>query len=301
MNQLKKVILIHGINNERSTREQIMEKWRSALNSEIEGPNTLLKDVVLDCAYYADLLANAVNTVETNGSNATGMGGAAQVYSSRSEAELAKLFMARSGLTDAQVRDFHTTSNSESTSEMADGIHKHWVKAIARALESALPTQGRFLARVFLPQASVYLEDAELRTAIKTRVKQQVFEDLDEYESVVVISHSLGTVVGFEILRELSEPNRINLFATMGSPLGIKLVKKKIRSPFFRPDSVQRWTNFSDPEDFVALHGELNMETFGCSNIENYADVDNGREDAHSATRYLRDGRLLDVLRSTLR
>ena len=96
------------------------------------------------------------------------------------------------------------------------------------------------------------------------------------------------------MLREFARngrPRQSPLLVTLGSPLGIDSVRKGFSKPRTRPDNVQRWVNGADPEDFVALQGELTGHTFG-TGVTNYPDFENGHDDPHSIAGYLGDPRI---------
>lgn len=173
---------------------------------------------------------------------------------------------------------------------MAKGVHKRWLKAIVRALESVLPTKGKYVARAFLGQAAAYLQKPGLKEKIDDLVKQQLFDDLGDGEEVIVISHSLGTVVAYALLRRLRRCVKAKLLLTAGSPLGIQIVQNRLGPPLICLPNVAKWVNASDPEDFVALRPKLTQENFGCGDIENFVELDNGRKDAHDILQYLKHG-----------
>ena len=171
---------------------------------------------------------------------------------------------------------------------MAAGIHKKWLKAIARAFEKVLPTDGRYVARLFLKQAAAYLHADGVKIKIDSIVREQVFDSIRSDETTVIVAHSLGTVVSYDLLRKMHHTDvSIDLFLTAGSPLGVEIVKKKLGRPLFMPNSILRWVNATDPEDFVALENELNSDTFGQVDIVNYSGLDNGDADAHNIRQYL--------------
>ena len=84
----------------------------------------------------------------------------------------------------------------------------------------------------------------------------------------MLISHSMGTIIAYDALRELGREDgntvRISNFVTIGSPLGLPHVKAKIidqckydpqvRTPSIVSDS---WLNFADRKDPVALDAYL--------------------------------------------
>ena len=108
-------------------------------------------------------------------------------------------------------------------------------------------------------------------------------------EPCVVVGHSLGSIVSYNILRETSTINAFK-FITVGSPLGINAVKKYLKTPIKMPDSVKNgWFNGYDERDVVALK-PLNKEYFNITpSIKNKNDVDNHTSNRHGIEGYLND------------
>lgn len=101
---------------------------------------------------------------------------------------------------------------------MAKGIHKKWLKALARALEKILPTRGKYVAKKYLKQASAYLQKNDLKKQIDKRVYEQVFESVDENDPICVISHSLGTITAYSLLMQSRNALKPKVLFTLGSP-----------------------------------------------------------------------------------
>jgi hypothetical protein len=75
---------------------------------------------------------------------------------------------------------------------------------------------------------------------------------------VVVLGHSLGTILAYDTLREQgSNGLEIPLFVTVGSPLGITEVQDLLERPLQVPAAVTAWRNASDARDLVALDHTL--------------------------------------------
>jgi hypothetical protein len=106
----------------------------------------------------------------------------------------------------------------------------------------------------------------------------------------VVVAHSLGTVVAYNVLRrDGAELHlKVPLFVTLGSPLAISVVKKALR-PIAHPRCVGRWFNAMDDRDVVALF-PLTADHFEVDPaIENKVDVDNPTQNRHGISGYLGD------------
>jgi hypothetical protein len=149
-----------------------------------------------------------------------------------------------------------------------------------------------------LGQAHAYIRNQHVHDEVNKMVRP-LFED---DEPAIVVSHSLGTIVSYSLLREFARNGRARrspLLLTLGSPLGIDSVRKGFPKPRTRPDFVQRWANYADPEDFIALRPELTTDNFG-TGIANYPDVENGQDDPHSIIGYLSDLRVAQEIATVI-
>ena len=110
-------------------------------------------------------------------------------------------------------------------------------------------------------------------------------------KEAVVVSHSLGTVVAYNVLMSRSAPFpdvKVPLFVTLGSPLAVNAVKSRVRPHTF-PTPVGKWYNAMDPDDVVALY-PLNKKYFNTgSTIENNEKVKNWTDNQHGIGGYLDD------------
>lgn len=300
-----RLIYIHGINNQGQSASLIENRWSSALRNAIGASvDDWWGNVEIRTAYYGDALAEAEESWDGNSEAVSPMGPGSPSTDFAPD-ELATFYMEiqkRLGISDEQViAELGETEDRETVTTMAGGAHKKWLKAIARVIEKTIPASGPLLAKVFLKQAGAYLHKPGLFDEINQMVKAQVFDAFTDLSRTVIISHSLGTIVSYVLLREMSDSERLPLFVTLGSPLGIGTVKKRIQPPFITPPIAMHWINGSDPEDFVALYPELSNESFGPAVILNESDLENGYEDAHSITKYLSHSKIADPIVQVLR
>jgi hypothetical protein len=78
---------------------------------------------------------------------------------------------------------------------------------------------------------------------------------------VVVIGHSLGTILAYDVLREQSSASlEVPLLVTLGSPVAVVEVQDLIERPLEVPAPVASWRNASDARDLVALDHTLRPE-----------------------------------------
>jgi hypothetical protein len=135
-----------------------------------------------------------------------------------------------------------------------------------------------------LEQVGQYMREPEIRAFTRNEVRRLMTPD-----TRVLIGHSLGSVVAYDIARE--QPNPLPLLLTLGSPLGLKqIIYDRIdpQPPTF-PAKVQRWVNVADREDYIA--STLNLKPLfspipAGAVFDNVQSVYSGNE-PHALTRYL--------------
>lgn len=301
---MRRLIFVHGINNEVRTKEEIESTWSASLKSAI-GPraDSWWDQVEIRTAYYGTTLAE-----ETTNWERIQPAGARMSADSPPEdfadPEIAALYLAIQrgrNIPDELVAQELDPADDRAAVPMAAGVHKGWLKAIARTLEKLVPSAADGLAERFLGQAATYLRKPGTYDLINDMVREQVFLNLDPLDRTVVVGHSLGTIVTFVLLREMIVSGTMPLYVTLGSPLGIDVVKNRVGVPRIRPPVVDRWVNGADPEDFVALKPALNADSFGQAEITNYGHLDNGYSDAHSALKYLGHPEIADAIYGALK
>jgi hypothetical protein len=69
----------------------------------------------------------------------------------------------------------------------------------------------------------------------------------------IVVAHSLGSVVAYNMLRADARALSVPLLTTIGSPLGIRAIRDQFL-PLSFPAHVQAWYSAYDPRDVVALY-----------------------------------------------
>lgn len=285
-----RMILIHGINQQGKSAEMILKAWVDRLHQTYaaHGPNPLGRLSKVEAAFYGDTLEELSSAKFKDQAIALGAELTTDDFDEFA-VEAMKDIALRLGLDPAKI----PAADGTIVVPQGAGINKEWLKALARAIEAVSPLHGTLALRV-LGQAHAYIRNQHIHDEVNKRVRP-LFED---DEPMIVVSHSLGTIVAYSLLREFARNNRPRqspLLVTLGSPLGIDSVRKGFAKPRIRPANVQRWVNGADPEDFVALRAELTSDTFG-SGIENYADIDNGYDDPHDILQYLKDPRISNAI-----
>lgn len=96
---------------------------------------------------------------------------------------------------------------------------------------------------------------------IRGQLKSVLRPILDNKEPVLIIGHSLGSVIAYDTLWELSHTEmhvgKVDFF-TIGSPLGLNFVQNQIQGRQFQgkhryPTNIRHWINLSSEGDITAL------------------------------------------------
>ncbi len=285
-----RMILVHGINQEGKSSETIKTDWLDSLQTTCNtlGITPLSRLSGVDAPFYGDTLDELSEGWTSSDAIALGTDDSTDDFDEFAVDALRDMALVI-GVTEEQINE----EMNEAVVPLGSGPHKKWPKAIARAIERISPFHGTIALRV-LGQAHAYIRNQH----VHDRVNDIVRPCFDDDEPMVVVAHSLGTIVAYSILREFARndrPRESPLFLTLGSPLGIDSIRKGFPKPRIKPENVTRWVNGADPEDFVALRPELTTGNFG-PGIENYSDIENGSENPHSIRMYLSDPRMAKII-----
>ena len=139
-------------------------------------------------------------------------------------------------------------------------------------LGDALPFLRRFIAqpamRLTMLEANRYLENRDgVADSIRALVRNALEQAWHADEKVLLIAHSMGSVIAYDTLWELSHTavesrGEVDLFMTLGSPLATRFMRRSLRGAAARgrdryPTNIRRWANFSAKGDVTALYPRL--------------------------------------------
>lgn len=120
---------------------------------------------------------------------------------------------------------------------------------------------SRAFIKQFIADTAAYFFNDKKRVAIRKRLRDLL---PNAKTPVTIVAHSQGSIVAVEVLAKTPGVNVVKL-VTIGSPLGLQEVQDYLdleprRKPFVRPACIERWDNFADPLDPVALDKGLGGE-----------------------------------------
>ena len=114
------------------------------------------------------------------------------------------------------------------------------------------------------------LDEENEKCMARKLIRERLVATLKKYEGdeIMLISHSMGTIIAYDVLTFLLPDHEIHTFITMGSPLGFPVVQGKIAAEWQSkrlvppklktPPGVRKhWYNFADLKDRIALIYDL--------------------------------------------
>jgi hypothetical protein len=187
----------------------------------------------------------------------------------------------------ARQADEQTQAGAEIREALMDRIDRHTIDAGPKTPAGAAPRALGDGTRLSIPglncidDFTVYMTDDSVRAQVIERFTSVVGPLLATGAELDIISHSWGTVVAYEGLRELADGGatepRVRNFFTVGAALSIGPVKMRLRPANrdgVRPAMVRRWVNLNARGDVVGGplqgrpyevdHDFPSLEPFGC-------------------------------------
>jgi hypothetical protein len=273
--RLAKVLIVHGISNQYGGEAELLSAWYPALCDGLSRARAPFAPAQSDCfcPFYGDLFRPIAHL----GGNRS-LGGEDLAQANKDETDLLDEIWRSAAETDPKV---------PGPDEYGESLAR-----VPRFVERALNSLARsqYLARRVplqffgdLKQVVAYLDNPD----IHQKAMERVFDRIGS-ETRLVIGHSLGSVVAYEVLCQRPGAN-IDLI-TVGSPLGIpnvvfhKLTPRPGADGVGQwPSGVRYWTNIAARGDIVAAQKEL--ASLFAGQVEDKL-IENGG-DAHNSTRYL--------------
>lgn len=282
-----KIVYVHGIAQERKDPVALKAEWDQSFRQGLDAAGVAWpsgSETVLP--YFGDTLAD--KTAEIDRGEAVGLirrGGTASEDASKYEFYnefLTQVAEAKGVPTAGLVGD--------------DGLpvergpqNWKWVLALTRRLNKIKPIADWSLD-TFTRDVWVYLLHNQVRRPIHAIVDSAI----PTAEPCVVVSHSLGTVVAYNVLTERASREHVRAWITLGSPLGIEAIYSRLPSsltpmPRRAPSGIAAWFNVRDPEDIVALYEIPGTKYGGEPAVENSSHVNNPTANQHGIIGYLSD------------
>lgn len=272
-----KIVFIHGRAQQGKDPVLLQQQWKSALDDGLAkaGLNRPAR-ISIELPFYGDTLDRLVIDLDSPLiENARGRG----VDMGNPDVQF------RNDLLEELRQGLHI-NESEVTAEYTGDINERgpqnweWVHSILKVLDRT--PLGAQTIDAFTRDVSVYLTNEGVQERIDAIVQPHVVG-----EPCVVVGHSLGSIVGYNVLQ--ATDNQVVRYVTVGSPLGIKAIKDKLKGALKMPSTTTSWFNAMDKRDVVALY-PLDDRNFPITpSITNKTTVDNFTDNRHGIAGYLSD------------
>ncbi|HET7765220.1 MAG TPA: hypothetical protein VFK92_09015, partial [Burkholderiales bacterium] len=224
----KLIIGIHGLNNK--PEPGILRDWWTAAIAEGISRNRGGRKLPFDfnLVYWADLIYPAPVPVSENPEPYLPAGGSGPLPRG-----------------DVSVKSVASTLVRESVE-----------KALEKLLTTPLAENiVRSAVETKYPDLHRYKHHPVTRRDVQERLREPLRAAHAEGRSVMLIAHSMGSIVAYDVLRRAGRtlPGlRIAHFVTLGSPLGLGGIGEIVAGPLRVPECVARWSNLADPRDYAA-------------------------------------------------
>ncbi|OGS94737.1 MAG: hypothetical protein A3H31_02700 [Gallionellales bacterium RIFCSPLOWO2_02_FULL_57_47] len=141
-----------------------------------------------------------------------------------------------------------------------------WLERLMLTLGDHLPFLIRLLpeeVRSTANEINRYFDNTDqVASRIRRLLARTLRPMLEKQEGVLLIGHSLGSVIAYDTLWELSRQEGVEGkvdFLTLGSPLGLHYVQRRLlgmnnQGKKSYPDRIRRWINLSAEGDVTALN-----------------------------------------------
>jgi len=224
-----KVVLAHGRAAQFEIPAEQSQQWTWALQFSLQRVKSrFASDVKVEYAYFGDIWRPDVKN-------------AAPVFRTTNRTEVSR----RDG--NREIRETAPEPGAAGIgvgAKVADALLPDW--ALGQAL------------RPVLPDVFQYLENPEYQKATNARL----VEACEEKVPTILVGFSMGSIVGYEVLREANEAFPVRSFITVGSPIGLGPVNRPLRklanaekTPF--PPYIRLWLNIWNDDDLATgIHGD---------------------------------------------
>jgi hypothetical protein len=286
----RQLVFVHGRAQEMKDSVALKAEWIDALEEGLakSGLTLPIPETDMRFPFYGDTLYDMVGG--KSGDQAAEVivrGTDTDDDEKRFTRELMEEIRQQAGITDAQLAEVVGQDVVEK-----GPLNWGWVQGIVQALDRFVPHGSGASIALFTHDVYQYLKNSVIREKIETGVSAALTPGVE----TVVVAHSLGTVVAYNLLRRegLQRGWQVPLFVTLGSPLAVSAIRKSLKNfgTTRCPECASAWFNAMDERDVVALY-PLDTQRFPLNPvdpaIENKLDVQNKTRNRHGIAGYLDD------------
>lgn len=287
----RELVLVHGRAQEQKNSIALKAEWLDALGEGLakSGLTLPIPESSVRFPFYGDTLYDLVDGLSADTAAEVVIRGVAQ-NADQKQFTLAVIreIQDKAGISDEQV----AAAIGEDVVHQRGPQNWEWVQGVLRAVDRYVPHGSGTSIALFTNDVYQYLKNPGIRQHIEDGISKALTPGVE----TVVVSHSLGTVVTYNLLQRAGHARgwRVPLFVTLGSPLGIGEIRKSLRGMATTrcPECAGAWFNAMDERDVVALY-PLTPDRFPLAPerpaILNKTDVRNRTKNRHGIGGYLDD------------
>jgi hypothetical protein len=288
-----RILMVHGIAQGGRDQDELKRIWVETLQEGFDNAvKPWPKKVEFDFPYYGDLLDDFVAQASLPSPATVRAKGPGQNLDFEKFMQSAlDQMQSEGGISDAQVRDEMPPGGSQEKGIQNWG----WVQAIVRAIDNRLTPASNFTIERFLREVFVYIARRNAADAIDAKVVEKLTD-----EPTIVIGHSLGSVVCYNVLKAQRSRLDLRAFITVGCPLGLRAISSKL-GVVGNVASPARWFNAYDDADIVALNPLDNRWFPVQPRITNHGKVHNNTDNRHGIIGYLNDAKVAEQVAAAMK
>ncbi len=281
---MRELVFVHGRSQQGKDSIALKAEWMAAFREGLQksGLDIPIPEDRIHFPYYGQTLWDLVKgRPENEVAEVIVRGDDADEPEKQFVLEWIEALRQRLGITEEQLREV-----GEEDAVERGPLNWKWVRAVLKAVDKYVPGASANTVALFTKDVYRYLRNPGLQNAIDAGVSQAVSKDVE----TVVVGHSLGSVVTYNLLRREGRALgwKVPLYVTLGSPLAINVIRTAM-APNKHPSCATKWFNAMDRRDVVALF-PLDQANFPVTPpIENKTDVDNPTSNRHGIRGYLGD------------
>jgi len=181
-----------------------------------------------------------------------------------------------------------------------------WViYSVADRVPALIPLIASPAIRSTIEETLVYFANTDgIGVKIRELLANRLLDAFKDNRPVQIIAHSMGSVIVYDTLWEMSRDSRsahkISQLVTIGSPLGLRFVQKRLLGAAEKgarryPSTIRTWVNISAMGELTALDREFADDFQQMVELGLLEDIHDHYQDVYN---YYRDGNGLNVHRS---
>ncbi|MEE1946432.1 hypothetical protein VRU48_15010 [Pedobacter sp. KR3-3] len=279
-----RILFIHGRGQQDKEEVILKNEWVSALRESFDKAGLIMPgELVFDFPYFGNqLIALQQEYQEKIDSGEYRMRGPGLPEDPALELEQQLLME----LAENAEIDLSAEPDTNEEDYKSRDVQNSWpVITLARIIDRWIAPGGNYSIRKKTKDVAAYLAVGFIRNDINHFVRSFISD-----QPTIIIAHSLGTIIAYDVLSHLhAEHCDIRGLITLGSPLGVKAVKRQLPQGVRRPEALHGdWLNIYDTRDIVSLY-PLDERHFNISPpVKNIVGI-NATENRHGISQYLND------------